>query len=38
VQDVDHRQLGIDLFNYTWTLLEKKNRTLDEARASASYA
>jgi hypothetical protein len=28
--DVDHRQLGVDLFNYTWTLLEKANRTRDE--------
>jgi DNA-binding transcriptional MerR regulator len=28
--DVDHRQLGVDLFNYTWTLLEKEQRTRDE--------
>jgi DNA-binding transcriptional MerR regulator len=28
--EVDHRQLGVDLFNYTWTLLEKENRTRDE--------
>jgi DNA-binding transcriptional MerR regulator len=28
--DVDHRRLGVDLFNYTWTLLEKENRTRDE--------
>src|SRR4051812_35997697 len=27
---VDHRQLGVDLFNHTWTLLEKENRTPDE--------
>jgi hypothetical protein len=27
--DVDHRQLGVDLYNYTWTLLEKENRTRD---------
>jgi hypothetical protein len=28
--DVDHRQLGVDLYNYTWTLLEKKGRTRDD--------
>ena len=28
--DVDHRQLGVDLFNYTWTLLEKDDRTKAE--------
>ena len=28
--DVDHRQLGVDLFNYTWTFLEKEHRTRDE--------
>ena len=28
--DVDHRQLGVDLYNYTWTLLEKENRTRDD--------
>lgn len=28
--DVDHRRLGVDLFNYTWTFLEKENRTRDE--------
>jgi DNA-binding transcriptional MerR regulator len=28
--DVDHRQLGVDLFNYTWTFLEKESRTRDE--------
>jgi hypothetical protein len=28
--DVDHRQLGIDLFNHTWTFLAKENRTRDE--------
>ena len=27
--DTDHRQLGVDLFNYTWTLLRKENRTRD---------
>jgi hypothetical protein len=25
--DVDHRQLGVDLYNRTWKLLEKRNRT-----------
>ena len=25
--DVDHRRLGVDLFNHTWTLLEKADRT-----------
>lgn len=28
--DVDHRQLGVDLYNYTWTLLENDNRTRDD--------
>jgi DNA-binding transcriptional MerR regulator len=28
--DVDHRQVGVDLFNHTWTLLEKERRTRDE--------
>jgi DNA-binding transcriptional MerR regulator len=27
VEAVDHRRLGIDLFNKTWTLMEKENRT-----------
>jgi hypothetical protein len=26
----DHRQLGVDLFNHTWTLLDKAERTADE--------
>ena len=26
----DHRQLGVDLFNRTWTLLEQAERTRDE--------
>ena len=26
----DHRQLGVDLFNHTWTLLERDARTPDE--------
>jgi DNA-binding transcriptional MerR regulator len=28
--DVDHRRLGVDLFNYTWTFLERENRTREE--------
>ena len=28
--DVDHRQLGVDLFNRTWTLMEQPDRTPDE--------
>jgi DNA-binding transcriptional MerR regulator len=27
---VDHRALGVELFNLTWTFLEKENRTADE--------
>jgi hypothetical protein len=36
----DHRQLGVDLFNHTWTLLEQAERTLDEddAMLNASHA
>ena len=26
----DHRQLGVDLFNHAWTLLERAERTADE--------
>jgi cation transport regulator ChaB len=26
-----HRQLGVDLFNYTWTLIDKTDRTPDES-------
>jgi hypothetical protein len=26
----DHRQLGVDLFNHTWTLLDRAERTPDE--------
>ncbi len=26
-----HRQLGVDLFNYTWTLIDKSDRSPDEA-------
>jgi hypothetical protein len=38
--DVDHRQLGIDLFNYTWTLLDKQDRTReeDDEMLSAAFA
>jgi hypothetical protein len=28
--EIDHRQLGVDLFNGTWTLMEKADRTPDE--------
>jgi hypothetical protein len=28
--DVDHRQLGVDLFNFVWTWLEQAGRTQDE--------
>ena len=36
----DHRQLAVDLFNYTWTLLDNKNRTpqQDEEMVHASHA
>jgi hypothetical protein len=27
---IDHRQLGVDLFNFVWTLLERPGRTPDE--------
>jgi hypothetical protein len=27
VETVDHRRLGVDLFNKTWTLMEKDDRT-----------
>ena len=30
VETVDHRRLGIDLFNKTWTLMEKDDRTPEE--------
>jgi hypothetical protein len=42
--DVDHRQLGVDAFNHTWTLLERTDRTredddemLHEAHASTYH-
>ena len=28
--DVDHRQLGVDLYNHVWTLLELPSRTPDQ--------
>ena len=36
----DHRQLGVDLFNHTWTFLDKADRTADEddAMIHAAYA
>jgi DNA-binding transcriptional MerR regulator len=30
VEAIDHRRLGVDLFNKTWTLMEKEDRTLEE--------
>jgi hypothetical protein len=36
----DHRQLAVDLFNHTWTLLDNKNRTpeQDEEMVHATHA
>jgi hypothetical protein len=38
--DVDHRRLGVDLFNHTWTFLERDDRTPedDDAMLNASHA
>ena len=38
--DVDHRRLGVDLFNYTWRFLEKKDRTRedDDEMLNAAHA
>jgi len=38
--DIDHRRLGIDLFNHTWQFLEKPELTAeeDEAMIHAAYA
>jgi hypothetical protein len=36
--DVDHRQLGVELYNYTWTLLENETRTRDDDDAMLSAA
>jgi hypothetical protein len=30
VSGVDHRRLAVDLFNHTWTLIERDGRTRDE--------
>lgn len=30
LKGAQHRKIGGDLFNYTWSLLEKKNRTQEE--------
>ena len=30
VTEIDHRRLGVDLFNHTWTLLDKSERTPGE--------
>jgi hypothetical protein len=30
ISPAQHRQLGIDLFNYTWTLIDKPDRTADD--------
>ena len=34
----DHRQLGVDLFNHTWTLLDKSDRSTDEDDAMLNAA
>ena len=31
VEAIDHRRLGVDLFNKTWTLMEKQDRTPEES-------
>lgn len=38
--NIDHRRLGIDLFNHTWTFLEKPERTAaeDDAMIHAAHA
>ena len=38
--EVDHRQLGVDLYNCVWTLLEKENRTPadDDEMLNATHA
>ena len=30
VEAVDHRRLGVDLFNRTWTLMDEQQRTVEE--------
>jgi len=38
--EIDHRQLGVDLYNATWKLLEKESRTLgeDDAMLDTTHA
>ena len=38
--EVDHRQLGVDIFNYVWTLLDKDERTPaeDDSMLNAAHA
>jgi len=36
--DVDHRRLGVDLFNHTWTFLERDDRTPDDDDAMLNAA
>ena len=35
---LDHRKLGIELFNATWTMLDKQQRTVDEDDAMLHMA
>ena len=42
MSDIDHRQLGVDLYNGTWELLDRDDRTAEDddamvARAHASF-
>ena len=38
--EIDHRQLGVDLYNATWKLLEQESRTSadDDAMLNATHA
>jgi hypothetical protein len=38
--DVDHRRLGVELYNYTWTLLQRETRTRadDDEMLNATHA
>jgi hypothetical protein len=40
VSAIDHRRLGVDLYNTTWTLLDRSDRTRedDDAMLAAAYA
>jgi hypothetical protein len=40
MDDAGHKALGIELFNFTWTLLDKKERSLeeDETMVHAAHA